>query len=174
MTYVDSMTYTASSPNQFVFEGTNADEFETTLTITDPTADRTITLPNADAFLIGRDTTDTLTNKTIAISQVTELSGLTEVEGAQLENIGTTTINATQWGYVGALTANKVIDWTSSSAGIINSSNYTDTIYSLPTASSTVLGGIKVGSNLTISSGVLSGTADTVYTHPTHNGDDIR
>ena len=46
--------------------------------------------------------TATLTNKTIAISQVTELSNLTAVEGAQLENIGTTTISATQWGYLGA------------------------------------------------------------------------
>ena len=46
--------------------------------------------------------TVTLTNKTIAISQVTELSNLTAVEGAQLENIGTTTISATQWGYLGA------------------------------------------------------------------------
>jgi len=53
----------------------------------------------------------------------------------------------------------------------IESYNYNN--YSLPTASSTVLGGIKVGSNLTISNGVLSGTADTVYTHPSHNGDDI-
>jgi len=46
--------------------------------------------------------TATLTNKTIAASQVTEISGLTEGEGAQLENIGTTTISATQWGYLGA------------------------------------------------------------------------
>jgi len=53
--------------------------------------------------------------------------------------------------------------------GIATSANN----YSLPTASSIVLGGIKVGSNLTISSGVLSGTPDTVYTHPTHDGDDI-
>ena len=44
----------------------------------------------------------TLTNKTIAASQVTEISGLTAVEGAQLEAIGTTTISATQWGYLGA------------------------------------------------------------------------
>ena len=49
--------------------------------------------------------TATLTNKTIAISQVTELSGLTDAEGAQLENIGTTTISATQWGYLGATSA---------------------------------------------------------------------
>ena len=47
----------------------------------------------------------TLTNKTIAASQVTEISGLTAVEGAQLENIGSTTISATQWGYLGATSA---------------------------------------------------------------------
>ena len=33
--------------NAFVFEGTTADDYETTLTVTDPTADRTITLPDA-------------------------------------------------------------------------------------------------------------------------------
>ena len=33
--------------NAFIFEGTTADAFETTLTVTDPTADRTITLPDA-------------------------------------------------------------------------------------------------------------------------------
>ena len=37
--------------------------------------------------------------------------------------------------------------------------------YSLPIASATVLGGIKVGNNLTISNGVLYGTADTHYTN---------
>ena len=37
--------------------------------------------------------------------------------------------------------------------------------YSLPTASATVLGGIKVGNNLTISNGVLSGTPDSHYTN---------
>ena len=46
--------------------------------------------------------TQTLTNKTIAASQVTEISALTASEGAQLENIGSTTISATQWGYLGA------------------------------------------------------------------------
>ena len=53
---------------------------------------------------ITASSTDTLSNKTIAISQVTELSNLTEDEGAQLENINTTTISATQWGYLGAAT----------------------------------------------------------------------
>lgn len=35
--------------------------------------------------------------------------------------------------------------------------------YTLPTASASILGGVKVGSNLTISNGVLSGTPNTTY-----------
>ena len=38
--------------NALVFEGTTADEFETTLSVTDPTADRTVTLPDADGTLV--------------------------------------------------------------------------------------------------------------------------
>ena len=48
-----------------VFEGATADAYETTLTVTDPTADRTITLPDATTTLVGTDTTQTLTNKTL-------------------------------------------------------------------------------------------------------------
>ena len=48
-----------------VFEGTTADANELTLSAGEPTADRTVTLPNATTTLVGRDTTDTLTNKTL-------------------------------------------------------------------------------------------------------------
>ncbi len=48
-----------------IFEGATADSFETTLTVTDPTVDRILTLPNATDTLIGKATTDTLTNKTL-------------------------------------------------------------------------------------------------------------
>jgi len=47
----------------------------------------------------------------LAASNITEISNLTAAEGEQLENIGSTTISATQWGYLGGLTAAKVIDW---------------------------------------------------------------
>lgn len=51
---------------------------------------------------------------------------------------------------------------------------FTDTVYTLPTASSSVLGGVKVGSNITLSSGVISLTKSNVtsalgYTPPTSN-----
>ena len=40
-------TVTMEAANAVVFEGATSDDFETTLTIVDPTADRTISLPNA-------------------------------------------------------------------------------------------------------------------------------
>lgn len=65
-----------------IFEGTTSDIYETTLVATDPTADRTVSLPNATTTLVGTDTTDTLTNKTIngssnTISNVSLTSGVT-------------------------------------------------------------------------------------------------
>ena len=48
-----------------VFEGATPDAFETTLAITDPTADRTITFTDATGTVVLRDATETLTNKTI-------------------------------------------------------------------------------------------------------------
>ena len=53
------------SDASIIFEGATADAHETTLTVSDPTADRTITLPDATDTLVGLATTDTLTNKTL-------------------------------------------------------------------------------------------------------------
>ena len=53
------------SDSSIVFEGATSDDFETTLSVEDPTADRTVTIPNATDTLVGRATTDTLTNKSI-------------------------------------------------------------------------------------------------------------
>jgi hypothetical protein len=50
------------------FEGATANDNETTLQVTDPTADRTITLPDATGTVVLRDTTDTLTNKSISLT----------------------------------------------------------------------------------------------------------
>ena len=52
---------------------------------------------DAEGVLSGSD------QVSIGASQITEISNLTADEGAQLENIGTTTISSTQWGYLGGL-----------------------------------------------------------------------
>src|SRR5210317_1587877 len=51
--------------NAIVFEGASTDDFETRLTVEDPTADRTITLPNETGVVLLDTSTQTLTNKTL-------------------------------------------------------------------------------------------------------------
>lgn len=46
------------------FEGATANAHETTLAVTDPTADRTITFPDATGTVVLKDSTDVFTNKT--------------------------------------------------------------------------------------------------------------
>lgn len=48
-----------------VFEGATADAYETTLTVADPTADRTITFPNVTGTVAILDAAQTLSNKTL-------------------------------------------------------------------------------------------------------------
>ena len=60
-----TITGTPGVDTSIIFEGATADAYETTLTVVDPTADRTITLPNATGTVVLKDTTDTLTNKTL-------------------------------------------------------------------------------------------------------------
>jgi len=48
-----------------IFEGSSADNFETTIKVTNPTADNTITFPNTTGSVIIDGATQTLTNKTL-------------------------------------------------------------------------------------------------------------
>lgn len=71
------------------FEGAGTNAHETTLTVEDPDGDRTITLPNATGTVVLKDTTDTLTNKTLtaptmtgtAIAADLDISGNVDVDG---------------------------------------------------------------------------------------------
>ena len=70
--------------NSFTFEGTTSDDFETTLTVIDPTADRTVSLPNATGTVVLQDDTAVLTNKTIngPDNSVTNLAATSVTSGA--------------------------------------------------------------------------------------------
>jgi hypothetical protein len=48
-----------------VFEGSTPDGYETTLSVVDPTADRTVLIPDASTTLVGTDVAQTLSNKTL-------------------------------------------------------------------------------------------------------------
>ena len=68
--------------SSIVFEGATANDFETTVAVTDPTADRTITFPDATGTVVLKDTTDTLTNKSISLTTNTITGTLAEFNTA--------------------------------------------------------------------------------------------
>jgi hypothetical protein len=71
-----------SGASPLVFEGASADAHETTWAFTDPTGDRVISIPNATDTLIGKATTDTLTNKTFDLDANTLTGSLAEFNAA--------------------------------------------------------------------------------------------
>ena len=71
-----------SGASPLVFEGATDDAYETTWAFVDPTADRVITVPNATDTLIGKATTDTLTNKTIDLDANTLTGSMSEFNSA--------------------------------------------------------------------------------------------
>ena len=74
------------SGGAIIFEGSTDDGFETTLAVTDPTADRTITLPNATGTVSLTDATETLTNKTLTAPTVTSGVFNTAVSGTAVKD----------------------------------------------------------------------------------------
>ena len=66
---------------KIVFEGATADDYETTVIVTDPTADRTITLPNLTGTVSLLTATETLTNKTLTTPTLTSAVLNTAISG---------------------------------------------------------------------------------------------
>ena len=107
-TTINSTTINATTG--IVFEGATANDFETTLTVTDPTADRTLTLPDATGLLTTKDYVDNLVSnhatpttnihgiantadlatKTYADTSVSTHAGLTTSHGITGSFVGTT------------------------------------------------------------------------------------
>jgi hypothetical protein len=77
------------SDGSIVIEGSTANDFETTLTVTDPTGDRTITFPDATGTValtsditVSASSTNTFTNKSIALGTNTVSGTLAEFNTA--------------------------------------------------------------------------------------------
>ena len=67
---------------KIVFEGATDDAYETTVVVTDPTADRTITLPNLTGTVSLISGTETLTNKTLTTPTLTSPVLNTAISGS--------------------------------------------------------------------------------------------
>jgi len=125
------------------------------------TATKISSITNSD--IVQLTASQTLTNKTIAASQVTEISGITTAEGNQIKNIDSTTITAAQWGYLGAAT------------GAITNTDVNVSVPNLKTALGDGFGGnavtigdsddvVTIANDLTVA-GDLTVTGDTITTN---------
>src|SRR6056300_1378364 len=147
--------------NSFTFEGSTADDYETVLGVVDPTADRTINLPNASGTIVLQDTTDTLTNKTIDSASNTLTVDLSEATVT-----GTTSEfnSALSDGSFATLAGTETLTNKTLTTPVISSISNTGTI-TLPTSTDTLVGRATTDTltNKTLTSPVLntgvSGTA---------------
>ncbi len=82
-----NLTINASA---IVFEGASADAHETTVTVTDPTADRTITIPNITGTVVTTGDTNSVTGTMIAADTVAEANMANDAIGsAELKTLST-------------------------------------------------------------------------------------
>ncbi len=107
-------TGTPTAPSSIVFEGTNADPYETTLTVTEPTQDNTITLPDTTGVVVIATAAQTLTNKTIDMTGVT-LTGLSSV--------GMVSSSATPKNYVDSILGSATAASTSAASALVSANS---------------------------------------------------
>ena len=82
--------YTSASDAGIVFEGTTADNFETLIQAVDPTADRTITIPNETGTIVTTGSSAAVTGSMIAADTVAEANMANDAIGQdQLKSVVT-------------------------------------------------------------------------------------
>ena len=165
-TTINSTTINATTG--IVFEGVTADAHETTLTITDPTADRTVTFQDATGTVVLRDSTDTLTNKSISLGSNTVTATLAQLNTA-VSDADVATIAGTETLTNKTLTSPKINEDVAVTA-TATELNYVDGVTSAiqtqmdakaPLASPTFTGTVTLPSGTVTSTMILDGTIAT-------------
>jgi len=88
-TDIDTFFDTPQVTTSVIFEGSTADAFETTLTVIDPTADRTITLPNVTGTVV--TTGDTATVSAAMLVQTYQTTALAATAAVDAQNFARVT-----------------------------------------------------------------------------------
>jgi hypothetical protein len=118
------------STGSLVFEGATDDDFETTLAVTDPTADRTITLPDVNGTVVTTGDSGSITSGMIADGTIVnaDISGTAEIAVSKLADGAARQLLQTDAAGTG-------VEWTSNIAlpGAAAATSFSPTGSSVPT-----------------------------------------
>ncbi len=124
------------------FEGSTANAFETTLAVTDPTADRTITLPNISGTVITTGDTGTVTSTMLLDGTIlnADINASAAIEGSKIVAATTSVVGAVQ-----------LSDSTSTTSSVLAATPtavkaaYDLAAAALPKSGGTVTGNLEIG-----------------------------
>jgi len=143
-----------------VFEGATADAYETSLTVTEPASDITINLPSTADTLVGRATTDTLSNKSISGSTNT----LSNIDNASLTN-SAITINGSSVSLGGSISIGDITGITTAAgSGLSGGGSSGDITLSIDTAFTADLTTAQTLTNKTLTSPSVGTSLTTAST----------
>ncbi len=155
---------TMGEDQTIIFEGATDDGYETTLTVADPTADRTITIPNVTGTVVTTGDTATVTATMMAADSVdsselvdgsidTSHIGASQVTAAKLASSAVTTAKIASDAVTGAKIADDAID----------SEHYVDGSIDTAHLAADAVTGAKLADDACDSEHYTDGSIDTVH-----------
>jgi len=165
---------TMGEDQTIIFEGATDDAYETTLTVTDPTADRTITLPNVTGTVVTTGDTATVTATMLAANSVdsSELVdgsidashiGADQVTTAKIADSNVTTAKIANDAITGAKIADDSIDSEHLVADSIDAEHYGPGTVDTTALGADAVTGAKVADDAIDSEHYTDGSIDTAH-----------